>query len=71
MSKQCPNNHRGMWLIAGGNWCWCYECGAVRTNPPQYKRQPWYYPTGIGGENPANTEAHEKDWQRIKEANNA
>lgn len=55
--KAKKHDHRGsMWLIAGGNLCWCYQCGAWGYNLPKSQRPAgpaWYRPTGIGGHNPA------------------
>lgn len=48
--RKCPNRHRNCWIIAGGYWLWCYECGAVRQNAT---KGTWTYPTGPGGRNPA------------------
>lgn len=50
--------HRQYWVIAGGWWLWCYQCGAIR---PMRRTTPtisepaggWTRPTGPGGENPA------------------
>lgn len=54
MTEQKPKRHRhdhSMWLIAGGNWMWCYQCGAIRNSSAFGER--WEKPTGIGGINPA------------------
>lgn len=40
--------HRGAWLICGGRWAWCYECGGVRCEG--WKR--WVKPTGDRDNNP-------------------
>ena len=50
--------HNRFWVIAGGYWLWCYECGAVRkmritddgTVTSDWKR--WQKPVGKLGENP-------------------
>lgn len=47
----CAHQHRRLWIIAGGAWLWCYECGAIRLNAAGPKR--WHVPTGPNGENPA------------------
>lgn len=50
--------HNKMWVIAGGYWYWCYECGAIReaqaseTDNGTYPIGPWIKPVGKGGENP-------------------
>ena len=44
-------HERSMWLIAGGYWMWCYQCGAIRLASDHGAK--WEKPTGIGGENPA------------------
>lgn len=49
--------HRQSWLIAGGNYEWCYQCGAMRTCFESGIAQvspnsPWCTPTGPHGENP-------------------
>ena len=51
-TKKRHDHRQSMWLIAGGEICWCYQCGAWRMNRPgrEYK---WHRTTGIGGENPA------------------
>jgi hypothetical protein len=46
--------HRKMWIIAGGCWYWCYECGAVRQARHNEAIGPWIKPVGKGGENPAD-----------------
>jgi hypothetical protein len=60
--------HRGSWIIGGGSYEWCFECGAFRglkQHGPQSNMvapcSPWVHPSGIGGENP-----HEK-WCKAKE----
>lgn len=56
---QCKSRHRKCWIIAGGYWLWCYECGAIKLNVgkdhPDYRRN-WYVPVGPDGENPASKE---------------
>lgn len=49
--------HRNSWLMSGGSWEWCYECGAVRrmfeSGPAQVTPLlDWCRPTGPRGENP-------------------
>ena len=44
-------HERSMWLIAGGCWMWCYQCGAIRRTSDYGAK--WEKPSGIGGENPA------------------
>ena len=49
--------HRNSWLIAGGAYDWCYQCGALRTMFESGIAQvsptsPWCVPTGPKGENP-------------------
>lgn len=49
--------HRDTWLVAGGSYEWCYNCGAFRTTretgPAQVTpSSPWCRPTGPAGENP-------------------
>lgn len=50
--------HSKAWIICGGFWMWCYECGAVRqmgqskTVNGCYPVGPWIKPVGKGGENP-------------------
>jgi len=55
--KRCKHNKT--WLIAGGNYEWCYECGAIRV----LRRtgvcectpvSPWCTPVGRGNGNPWN-----------------
>lgn len=59
MDMRC--RHNKMWIIAGGYWYWCYECGALREARQSdkvngsYPVGPWIKPVGKGGENP-----HEK-----------
>jgi hypothetical protein len=54
--RKCLSRHRKIWIIAGGYWLWCYECGAIKLNVPvdhpDYVRR-WYVPVGANGENPA------------------
>lgn len=46
--------HNKNWIIAGGYWLWCYECGAIRTNQLSKRgKRAWTCPTGPGGINPA------------------
>lgn len=51
--------HNRNWIIAGGYWLWCYECGAIRvnSNKPEIEVRghmvKWVTPVGIGGANPA------------------
>lgn len=48
------HDHRGsIWIIAGGNILWCYQCGAWRMNLPGRVPGGWHKPSGIGGANPA------------------
>lgn len=50
-----------MWLIAGGYWMWCYQCGAIR--PVSAKGARWQKPSGVGGDNPAMSEhSIERGW---------
>jgi len=52
-TEQKRHRHeQSMWLIAGGYWAWCYQCGAIKRNPP-LPGEKWQKPTGIGGINPA------------------
>jgi hypothetical protein len=49
--------HRAMWIIAGGYWSWCYECGAIQQNRVIEPNAcvpvtNWVKPVGKGGENP-------------------
>lgn len=46
---------QSMWLIAGGHWMWCYQCGAIRKTNAFGDR--WEKPTGLGGPNPAMSDA--------------
>jgi hypothetical protein len=47
-----PHRHeQNMWVIAGGRWRWCYQCGAIKSNTAP-KGTRWNVPTGIGGPNP-------------------
>jgi len=56
--------HNKYWVIAGGYWLWCYECGAIRKMKPvgnngvspEWKR--WQKPVGKDGGNPWNSENH-------------
>jgi hypothetical protein len=55
MTDRC--RHRNLWLIAGGSYEWCYQCGAIRTLRESGINQlmpssPWCSPTGKDGENP-------------------
>jgi hypothetical protein len=43
-------HEQSMWIIAGGAWLWCYQCGAIRPNKPGTR---WQKPSGLGGPNPA------------------
>ena len=53
--------HRKTWLIAGGFWEWCYQCGAIRlmrwvegTQNCVTPAEKWTRPTGFpDGTNPA------------------
>jgi hypothetical protein len=52
-----PCRHRESWLIAGGAYEWCYQCGALRTMFESGIAQvtptsPWCRPTGPKGVNP-------------------
>lgn len=54
-NMKCRHYHT--WLIAGGLFEWCYECGALRKMieiAPAYLRNctQWTRPTGKGGKNP-------------------
>lgn len=52
MTVQKRHRHeQSMWLIAGGHWMWCYQCGAIRATAAHGQR--WDKPTGVGGPNPA------------------
>lgn len=53
-------HEQSMWLIAGGYWMWCYQCGAIRGNYKGAERR-WEKPTGIGGINPAMKESYGKE----------
>ena len=58
--------HSGTWLIGGGFYEWCYECGAFRTMAKTGAASlspdsPWAYPKGPGP-NPWD------DWLRRREA---
>jgi len=54
-TEQKRHRHeRNMWVIAGGYWLWCYQCGAIRLASAHGKK--WDKPTGIGGINPAMKE---------------
>lgn len=49
--------HRRSWLISGGAYEWCYQCGALRNTRETGIAQvtpssPWCRPTGANGENP-------------------
>lgn len=49
--------HYHTWIIAGGYWEWCYECGAVRELRPFgtnscAPHSTWVRPVGRNGENP-------------------
>ena len=56
MDARC--RHRESWLIAGGAYEWCYECGALRkmmiSHPPNVVTPitQWTRPTGKKGANP-------------------
>ena len=46
-------SHRKSWIICGGAWVWCYECGAITVNKYRPKGfRGWVLPVGPGGENP-------------------
>lgn len=50
--------HRRTWMIAGGHYEWCYECGAVRgmrfmDSNSIAPRTYWERPVGMRGQNPA------------------
>ena len=46
--------HRNIWLIFGGDLCWCYECGAIRPNVAGSRKQRVYWqPPSYSKENPA------------------
>lgn len=63
--RAAPKRHRheaSCWVMSGGRWLWCYQCGAVRKLRPAADKSapydsepdgPWVKPTGIGGRNPA------------------
>lgn len=36
--KSC--RHRNSWLIGGGRYEWCYECGAIRMIKPVHPEDP-------------------------------
>lgn len=49
--------HYGSWLIAGGNYEWCYQCGALRTMRETGIAQvsptsQWQRPVGPDADNP-------------------
>jgi hypothetical protein len=49
--------HRNTWLIAGGYYEWCYECGGIRkmkVSAPNVccPETTWCKPTGKDGDNP-------------------
>ena len=52
--KKC--RHSGTWLIAGGNYEWCYGCGSFRrclsNGVVVIPTTQWTKPTGEGGKNP-------------------
>ena len=49
--------HRQSWIVAGGCYEWCYQCGAFRrlaeiTPTLVEATSPWCKPTGPDGDNP-------------------
>lgn len=57
MKQKIRCRHNGSWIIGGGTYEWCYECGAFRSLVEAGIAQitvtsPWCYPQGIGAENP-------------------
>jgi hypothetical protein len=52
--RRCKSKHRKCWIIGGGVWLWCYECGAIAPNAS--KTGGWTYPVGPDGRNPAMDE---------------
>jgi len=65
-SKLC--RHYRTWLIAGGNYEWCYECGALRamkmiTPTTLTNKTRWQRPVGKGGENPVALELLPGKWE--------
>jgi len=65
MSEKC--RHNGSWLIAGGSYEWCYECGAIRTTRETAIAEcvvdsPWLRPVGVGAENPW------RKWDKARES---
>jgi len=74
MTIKC--RHNGTWLIAGGSYEWCYECGAMRTTRETGIAQvapdsPWLRPVGIKGENPWAKWDKARDSFRERRANRA
>lgn len=75
MSEKARCRHRESWLIAGGAYEWCYQCGAVRTCfeagiADVSQTSPWCLPTGAGGENPwSKWDARRTRYQQNKRAN--
>jgi hypothetical protein len=51
-STKKHDHRQSLWLIAGGNIAWCYQCGAWKINHENSPRA-WNKPVGIGGANPA------------------
>jgi len=56
--KRCRHDSHS-WLLAGGYWEWCYQCGAVRKLIPLERTAntlmpttQWLRPTGENGKNP-------------------
>jgi len=59
MKKRC--RHYGSWLLCGGIWEWCYQCGALRELKPvgpntSAPKSRWVRPVGPKGENPVMRE---------------
>lgn len=51
MKKYCK--HRNCWILAGGNYLWCPDCGAIRRTEQSEKINgiypvwsKWLYPEG-------------------------
>lgn len=62
--------HRKSWIIGGGRYEWCYECGSFRELEDLSENcsipfSPWVKPTGAGGENPYSKWVKDKDaWDK-------
>lgn len=58
---KCLSKHRKCWVIGGGGFLWCYECGAIRPNA--YGKLKWAYPVGPKGDNPSDVT---QEWNDLK-----